>query len=217
MTVPAPPVCRPPLLCGGLGGPRVPAVTALASSDNRQLGRSTGTLNVQTIPVIRCPAGYQRRSNWGTVDQEDTMARSLIDDYFLKACLLCIMPCAHCMSMSARASRGACRLAARAASVPAGQRPNCGATRPPTACPARRSRCPCCAARATRTAAPTAPSTATSPPSLARPARQTPTASTRAPPPATRSALLAGWVGGCLRKRLRRPKCACDATLLLLA
>lgn len=67
-----PPLPWPPVGGGGVSGSSVPAVTALSKGDSRQLG-SWKTNAGQSIADIDCPPGYQRRSSWGTVDQEDTM------------------------------------------------------------------------------------------------------------------------------------------------
>lgn len=69
-----------------VGASKVPAVTALPASNTLQKGSYKVNAG-QTIALITCPKNYQRRSNWGTVDQEDTMARKLVDDYFVKIAL----------------------------------------------------------------------------------------------------------------------------------
>ncbi|KAI7836460.1 hypothetical protein COHA_009677 [Chlorella ohadii] len=71
---------------GLLGGTTVPAVAALPASNALQKGKYKVNAG-QTIPDITCPNGYQRRSNWGNIDQEDTMARKLVDDFFTKIAL----------------------------------------------------------------------------------------------------------------------------------
>lgn len=66
------------------GGSSVPTVKAVTTSLQK------GTYKVdagQTIPTIICPTGYQDKPTWGTIDQGDTMARNLVDDYFKKIAL----------------------------------------------------------------------------------------------------------------------------------